>query len=114
MEKVSKEFQERFDRDIYRVYNECGTKKVELLYYVYQEGHKYPQVVWADRECSLKVPLRNFDEVLVKWENTPQRQADLDEDFPDVEDEITHLPVLDIEKVDEQTEDGIYLDIIRY
>lgn len=111
--KASKEFQERFDRDIYRVYDECGTKKVGLLYYVYQEGHKYPQVVWAIRECSLKVPIKDFDEVLVKWENTPQRQADLDEDFPDVEEEVVHLPVLDILKVNEDTEESVYIDILH-
>lgn len=107
-------FKNYFDRDVYAVITDTnGEKAIRLMYYVYQEGHDYPQVVWPERFTILPVPV-TYDSVLDAWQDAPQQQADLDEDFPDVEDEITHLPVIDIEKVDDQTEDGLYLDIKRY
>lgn len=113
MENTDLNFKDCFDRDVFKVYTENGSKSIALMYYVYQEGQKYPQVVWPERVTTLPVPVKEND-VLDTWEAARQAQADLDEDFPDVEDEITHLPVLDIEKVDDQTEDGLYLDIKRY
>ena len=113
MENTDLNFNDCFDRDVFKVYTENGSKRIALMYYVYQEGQKYPKVVWPERVTTLPIPVKESD-VLDAWQSAPQAQADLDEDFTDVEDEITHLPVLDIEKVDVQTEDGLYLDIKRY
>lgn len=107
-------FRNYFDRDVFKVgTTRDGKKTITLMYYVYQEDHKYPQVVWPKWKTTLPVPVTE-QVVLDAWQAAPQAQADLDEDFLDVEEEITNLPVLDIEKVDDQTEDGIYLDIKRY
>lgn len=113
MEKVSKEFQERFDRDVYAVITDTnGEKAIRLMYYVYQEGHDYPQVVWPERFTILPVPV-TYDSVLDAWQDAPQQQADLDEDFPDVETEIVTHTELDIEKVTQDTPEGIFIDIKR-